>query len=453
MKKFKFPNAFIIVFTLMIIVALMTYVVPAGRYEFIKGTKIIDAKSFHYVAQNSTTLWGFIDSIFKGMMRSAPIILFTFVVGGYFNVLIATKAFDRFISLLVDKLGNSRILIIPVLMLVMSVLGAVGIMANPVVAVVPIGLILAKQLQLDQIVAVAVTFLAAYAGYAVSPVCPMTVQTAQKIAEVPIMSGFGYRTIAWVIITVVTILYVMHYAKKVWNNPEASTMGEEFVLEEKSSSSMESFRLQDALVLLGLIIGLGIYTYGSFRYRWGLTHMAGAMFCVAVFGATVARMGAEGFVQAFLDGARKMCFSALLIGLATSTAVIMTEANILHPLVYGTAQALALLPKWFVTPVMFYANMAFNFFVSSGSGQAAIVMPIMSPLADVVGVTRQMAINAFQYGDGLSNVVYPSHGTMMASIAIAGIRYNKWLKFVFPLFSLWVVIGTVLCIVGVAIGE
>ena len=446
----RVPNAFIIVFMIMVIVAGLTYVIPAGKYELIKGTKIIDSNSFHFVASTSVGLWTFINSIFAGMRRSATIILFTFLVGGYFYVLIATGAIDRFIVLLIRRLGEHALLLIPLLMVVMAVLGAVGIMANPVVAVVPVGLILAKRMGLDRIMAVALTFVSAYVGYSMSPMCAMTVQTAQKIADVTILSGFGFRSAGMAVMLVVTIIYIMRYAHTV----KRYNLGDkDWLVDDENNADLKApFRRQDFLVLAGLAVGLGIYIYGSFAYKWGLEYMAGAMFCVAAFAAVVTGMGADGFVKSFLAGVAKMSFSAMLIGLATSVAVLLNEGQIMHTLVYYIASLMNHLPDWAIGPVMFYANIFFNFFVSSGSGQAAVVTPIMAPLADVVGVSRQMAICAFQYGDGLSNAIFPTNGTMMASIAMAGVSFDRWLRWVLPLFMVWVAVATVLMIVGVALG-
>lgn len=444
------PNAFIIVFIMMLIVAGLTYVIPAGKYELLKGTKIIDPNSFHFVASSSIGVWSFINSIFAGMRRSAIIILFTFLVGGYFYVLIATGAIDRFIVMLIRRLGNHAMLLIPLLMIVMAVLGAVGIMANPVVAVVPVGLILAKRMGLDRLMALALTFVAAYVGYSMSPMCAMTVQTAQKIADVPILSGFGFRTAGMAVMVLVTIIYIMRYARTV---KRYSLGDKDWLVDDENNADLEApFRRQDFLVLLGLAVGLGIYIYGSFAYKWGLEYMAGAMFCVAAFAAAVTGMGADGFVKSFLTGVAKMSFSAMLIGLATSVAVLLNEGQIMHTLVYYIALLMNYLPDWAMGPVMFYANIFFNFFVSSGSGQAAVVTPIMAPLADVVGISRQMAICAFQYGDGLSNAVFPTNGTMMASIAMAGVSFDRWLRWVLPLFVIWVIVATILMVVGVAIG-
>lgn len=451
-KALKIPNSIVIVFVIMIISAILTYIIPAGQYDVVAETKTIDPNTFHLVERSGTTFWEFINSAFSGMQKSAAIILFTFLVGGYFNVLIDTKAIDAFISSLINKLGNKSIVIIPIIAFIMSILGAVGVMANPVVAVMPVGLILARRLKLDPIMALAMMFVAAYSGFGTSPLSAMTVQTAQKIANIPILSGFGFRSLSWLIIFVVTIIYIMNYAKKVLENKKNSILGEEFILDNKNEEVIVEYTFRHALVLITLVVGLGIYVYGSLKYSWGIEYMAGTMLVVAIVSAFATNMGTDGFVKSFLKGAQQMTFSALLIGLATSISVILTDGNILHTIIYGMSIPLNYLPSWIVAPLMYYINIIFNFFVSSGSGQAAIVMPILAPLSDVVGVTRQMAVSAYQLGDGVSNLIFPTTGTLMACLAIAGVKYNQWIKWMMPLFFIWVVIATALMMIGVFIG-
>ncbi len=451
-KSFRMPNAFVIVFIIMVIAAVLTWVIPAGQYDTIEGSKNIDPNTFHLVASHGATPWSFVDAIFTGMQNSAQIILFTILLGGYFNVMVDTKAFDGFISLLTKKFGSNAVVVIPILSVIMTVLGAVGVMANPVVAVVPIGCILAKKLNLDPLIGLAVTYVAAYAGYAMSPMCPMTVQTAQRIAEIPLLSGFGFRTVGWIVIFALTMVYVMRYAAKVGKDPSKSVLGKDIQSSDVKDAKEVPFTVRHALVLLSLVIGMAVYSYGSLNLGWGLNYMAGIMFIAALLSAIFAGMGSDGFVRSFLKGAQQLTFSALLVGLATAISVILTDGNVLHSIIYYMAAVLDKMPKVLVGPVMYYINLIFNFFVSSGSGQAAVVMPIFAPLSDVVGVTRQMSICAFQYGDGLSNLIFPTNGTMMACIAAAGISYDKWMKWMLPLFGIWFVASTILVIVGCAIG-
>ena len=449
-KKFQFPNSLVIVFAMMVLAAALTHVIPAGQYDLIAGTKILDPSTYHAVPQQGVSLWDLVDAVFAGMVKAGPIIVFTFLVGGYFQVLIAGNSVDAFISWLVRRLGTRSFLILPSVIVIMSALGASGVMANPVVATIPIGVILARRLGADTITGVAIMFLAAYGGYATSPVCAMTVQIAQQIAGLPMLSGFGFRCVVWLVFLLPTVLFIVRYAHRVrsaHSSPEAGTTGV-----KPSEKESVQFTARHALALLGLVTGLGIYVWGSLSLHWDMNYMAGIMMLVAMFGAMVTGMGMNGFVAGFLQGARQMTFSAMLIGLATGISVVLSEGHILHSIIYGMAVALNSLHSVLVAPVMFIFNLLFNFFVPSGSGQAAVVMPIMAPLADVVDISRQTAVLAFQLGDGLSNVIFPTNGTMMASIAMAGLDYRKWACWVLPLFLLWTVLAVVVMIVAAATG-
>jgi uncharacterized ion transporter superfamily protein YfcC len=436
----------------MVLAMILTWIVPAGKYDTLADSSILDPSSYHSVEQSPVSIWGLLSAVYGGMSNAASIIVFTFLVGGYFNVLIESKAVDGFLSFLTRKLGDKSMLILPVLALIMSLLGATGVMANPVVAVIPIGILLAKKLKMDQIVGLGVMYLAAYGGYATSPICAMTVQVAQKIADLPLLSGFGFRCVIWVVFFIPTVLYLMHYARKIQKDPSKSVMGADYQIEADDTSIDHPFTWRHALALIGLVIGLGVYTYGSLTYSWGMANLATILLLVAVFAAVVTGMGTEGFVKGFLRGAQQLTFSAVLIGLASGVSVILTNGSILHTIIYGMSLVLNNIPHVLAGPIMFWFNLLFNFFVNSGSGQATVIMPIMAPLADVVGVTRQAAVTAFQLGDGLSNIVFPTSGTMMACLALAGVSYKKWIKWVLPLFLIWVAMGTITIILVVASG-
>ncbi|HJD96568.1 YfcC family protein [Mailhella massiliensis] len=450
-KRFTFPNSLVIVFAMMVLAAVLTHIVPAGVYDLIPGTKLLDPATYHSIAQQGVSPWGLVDAVFAGMVKAGPIIVFTFLVGGYFQVLIASNAVDAFISYLVRALGSRSFLILPSLALIMSILGASGVMANPVVATIPIGVLLARKLGADRVTGVAVMFLAAYGGYATSPVCAMTVQIAQQISGLPMLSGFGFRCAVWLAFFLPTVAFIVHYANKVRQTPHAGVPEDD---EEPpvTESATVPFNARHALAILGLAAGLCIYVWGSLTWHWGMNYMAGIMMLVAMFGALVTGMGMNGFVAGFLQGARQMTFSAMLIGLATGISVVLSEGHILHSIIYGMAVALDSLHDAMVAPVMFLFNLLFNFFVPSGSGQAAVVMPIMAPLADVVHVTRQTAVLAFQLGDGLSNVIFPTNGTMMACIAAAGVSYKAWAGRVLPLFLFWTALAVIVMLVAVAMG-
>ncbi|MDY2737798.1 YfcC family protein [Intestinibacter sp.] len=454
-RGFKVPNAYIIVIGIMIFVSILTYIVPAGKYAEIttaSGTTVLDPNSFTYVEQQGISLWQFFTAFYAGLQKNQAIIFFLFLLGGYFKIIIDTKAVDGFISLLIDKLGNKVLITIPILMLVMSLLGDAGVLINPVVAFIPIGILLANRLKLDPICAVAVTFVAAYQGFSTTQLCGPTLQTAQAIAELPVLSGFGYRFVIWAIVFVATALYTMRYAKKVSQDPTKSLVYGDYEIMEVKEDEITKFEARHGIIMLIMLVGFGIYSYGAVKYSWGMDYMAAIFFIVGVSGGIVGGLNGDQIVKSFVDGCKEMCFSAMLMGCAAAISILLSEGSILHTITHAFALFLQNFPAYISAPLMYVANVLVNFFVSSGSGQAVVVMPIMAPLADLVGVTRQLAVCAYQFGDGLSNCIFPTNGTMMACIALAGVKYEKWLKWILPLFVIWSVIIMIALMIGVMIG-
>lgn len=440
-------NPFTVVSLCLVLAAVMTWLIPAGKYELLPGTNIIDADSFHYIENSPISFWQLINSIYSGMVNSSNIIFAVILVGGYFEVIIQTGAIERCIKKMAQGAGQNKTVVIIVISVVMSILGAVGVMANAVIVMIPVGLILAREFKFDRMMAVGMTFVAAYCGFGMTPFGPATIQVAQEISGIPLLSGFGFRVVGWAVVLFVVIVYLIIYSKK---PPEE-------VVEERPDNSLAetsqvSLSWRDLLVVLSLIVGLGIYTYGSISFNWNMEYMASTMLVISLVCAAFSKMSADKFVSAFISGARNLLYSAILIGMATAISNILTEGNILHTVIYSLSRVLVYLPKWVIGPMMFYINIIINFFVPSGSGQAALVTPIMAPLSDVLGIQRQMAVCAYQYGDGISNLIYPTNGTMMACIAAANITYKRWIKWLTPLLLVWMLVCITLMVIGILIG-
>lgn len=442
-RKFKMPDAFVIMFWILLLAAILTYLLPAGTYQYVDGTSMIDPDSFQFIENTPVSLWQVIASISTGLENSASIIFMIMLMGGYFNVLLETQAIDKFITQLIERSGKHSVVVLFCVCLFMALMGASGVVVNAVVAFVPLGLVLAKRMKKDSLVALGMIFVSTYCGFSTSPMSAATVQYAQQLADVPLLSGFGFRTVVFVSLFIVTVIYIQRYAKRC-NKTD--------ILDETLVSVERSFTVRHIVVLLTLVVGIVVYIWGSIFHGWTMEYLEGIMLIVSFVSAAAVGMGTEKYISAFMNGVKKMCYSAILVGCAAGVSVILNEGNILHTIVYEMSRLLLCLPKWMVGPAMFYFNIIFNFFVSSGSGQARIVMPVMAPLADVVGISRQMAICAYQYGDGTSNLIFPTNGTMMACIAIANVRFDKWMKWMFPLFVIWTVILSVWMVVGVTLG-
>lgn len=456
-KKFKVPNTYTLIFMFVIIAAILTYIIPAGEYTFVAdettGRNLIDPNSFQFIDNTPVGIMDFLLSITEGMIGAASIIFLVFLVGGYFQVINDTGAIESTINLAVDKLNKRPLIVIPIIMAITTVLGALGIIVNAVIAFIPIGIALAKKLKLDPIAGMAIMYLGAYSGFTTSPMGPFNTVLGQTIAGIPIMSGFVFRTIIWSALFIVSVWYVMRYSNKVRKDINNSALDEiKWAEPSETAKTTTDFNIRHLLILVVLVAGFAIYTYGSYKLKWSLNYLSAIMLGVALISGLIGKMHPDDMAKSFIAGCKSMVYGALVIGFAKAITIVLTDGQIIHSIIYYMSLPLVKFGSTVSGILMFYINLIFNFFVPSGSGQAMVVMPLFAPMADVVGVTRQIAVSAYQYGDGFSNTIIPTSGVLMAALGVAKIPYEKWLKFMLPLFGLWVLIGTISIIVATAIG-
>lgn len=455
-KGFRVPNTYTLIVMFMIFAAILTYLIPAGTYDLMKdentGRKVINAESFHKVEQKPVGVESFLLSLPKGMNGVASMIFLVFLVGGFFQVVNDTGAIDAGINKVIDKFGKNSNLVIPLIMVALYIMGMLGILVNAVIAFIPIGIALAKKLKADPLVGVAVMYIGAFSGFTSSPVGPFNTLLAQNIVGLTPMSGFLLRLIVSLAILLVSMFFVMRYTMKIQKDISKSKLGD-FNWEEYDSDQKEvDFKLPQALVLIVLVLGFGIYAYGTYKFKWSLAYLSAMMFLVGILSGIITKMHPDDMAKSFIKGAQRMVYGALVMGFANSIIIILKEGEIIHSIIHYMTIPLKHVAPVFSAVGMFFANLIFNLIVPSGSGQAVIVMPIMAPLSEVVGVTKQVAVSAYQYGDGFSNIIIPTSGVLMAILGLAKIPYEKWVKFITPLFLSWVAIGTASIIVAVMIG-
>lgn len=259
-----------------------------------------------------------------------------------------------------------------------------------------------------------------------------------------------FRLIAFVLLVGVTIWYTWRYCRKILNDPSRSLIGIEAGGEDKLNFD-ETFTSRHKMILLWTAAALIFFVFAVVKFQWTTDHMAAFFVIIGLVAGIIAGMNYNTIAITFLEGCKNLVYGALIIGLARAVLVIMENGQILDTLVNALSQPLAALPPVATAIGMFVMNSVFNFFVPSGSGQAAIMMPIQTPLADMIGITRQVSVLAFQFGDGFSNVLFPTSGPLMASLAVAGVSWIKWAKWFFPLFLIWTGIAFVLLTVAVLI--
>jgi len=459
--KLKLPNTFVLLFALLALIALSTWFVPGGQYDtvLVNGKKVIDPDTFRHVPSNPQGLVALLTAPIKGFVEAALIIGFVLLVGGAFNVLHKTEAIDAMIKSVAKAHSRSQLVrvgLIPLFVTLFSIGGATFGMAEEAIPFVLIFIPLALALRYDSVVGVAIPFVGSQVGFATAFLNPFNVGIAQQIAGVPMFSGLGFRFICWLIFTIVTIAFLMVYAARIKADPRRSYT---FELDEEKRKTLdlsafekfEGMTLQHKLVLWLFAATLGGMIVGVVKYQWYIHEIAALFLVMGVAVGLVARLKADDWVAAFVQGARDMVSTALVIALAKATVVLLRDGHIIDTLLHNLAPWVESSSAIFSAQKMFVIQSVINFFIHSGTGQAALTMPIMAPLADLVGVTRQLAILAFQFGE-LSTPIIPTSGITVGVLTLAGIPYTTWVKAMLKMQLAYFVIAMVLLGVAASIG-
>lgn len=462
-KRFRFPHIYVILFTLITLAAAATYLVPAGVYDLVpgpQGREVVDPDSFHFVDPTPVTAVQYMTAIPRGLVAAAEVVAFTFIIGGAFAVLRATGIIELGVGRLARRFSRRGLLTIPLLMVVFATVATFIGTQELSLVYIPVILPLMLALRFDSVTAAAVALCATTAGFSAALTSPVTVGLGQEIAGLPLYSGMALRAVLLVVMTLIAVLYVMRYAAKVRKDPEASLVhAEDRARRETAATDAggeddgEDVRATGrqkaaAWVLLGFA---ALLLYGVLAQGWFMMEMAGLFIAMGVVVGLVAGLDVTRICDAFTEGLRSVLLGAVIVGIARGVAVMLQDGQILDTVVHGLAAATSGLPT-LVAPVgMLAAQSLFNFLVPSGSGQAVITMPIMAPLSDILGVTRQTAVLAFQLGDGPSNIFYPTSGYFMAALALAGVPWTKWVRFVWPLLLMWLAVGAVALVIAQAI--
>ena len=457
-SKFKIPHTYAIIFAIIIIATIATYLVDAGEYERIEqdGKKVVVENSYHAVEPNPVSIFEMFKSIPLGMQEGANIIFYIFIVGGAFGIIRATGAIESGVEALVEKLQHNGILLIPISMIVFSILGFTTGMSEEAIIFVPIGIVVARALGYDALVGTAMVSLGAACGFIGGMMNPFTVGVAQGIAEIPLYSGFLFRSVIYLIVLAIGITFVMRYARKVKRNPQKGLLYENELKAQKQrvedTKSFEDFNTRHAIVLLSLVVGIAVNMYGVFKLDWFLDELAANFLIVGMFSGIIGGLGINKMFDSMIDGMKMVAYGALIVGFARAILVILQSGVIVDTVVYGLVSLISHLPETVAAVGMFGVQVIINFFIPSGSGQAATTMPIMVPVADLLGIERQVAVLAFQYGDAITNSIIPTSASLMGYLAIAGIPYEKWVRFVWKLILAWLTIAAIGLIVAVIIG-
>jgi len=438
----KVPDVFLIVFALIIVAAVLTWVLPGGRYERreeeVGGStrEVLVDGSFTYQDNEPQHLQVFTAPL-RGFIKLGEIIVFILIVGGAFFVLNESGAIAAGTHKLVEKLKGREYLIIPIVMTFFSFFGAAFGMCEEAMPFALIFVPLAIALGYDSLVGVSLTFLAAGVGFAGAFLNPFTLQIAQGLAGIQPVSGWGYRLIVWVAITAFTILWVMIYAARIKKDPTKSPMYE---IDQKRRAEIEerleeqaSFTWRHGACLLLLAGTIALMIYGVIALHWYIMELGGLFFGMGLVAGVISGLGGNKLAKAFIEGVKEMAGAALIVGFAGGILVILEDGNVMDTILHGLGRAASQLPPVLAADAMYVLQMLLNFFIPSGSTKAALTMPLMAPLADLSGITRQTAVLAYQFGDGFTNMIVPTSGVTVGTLAMAKIPFEKWFRWNLPM--------------------
>lgn len=454
MKKMNF-NTLLMIFIIVVLIALTTWVVPGGEYsrEIKDGKTLVVPNSFKYVENQPQGIGELLMSPLKGFSQAAIIIGFLFVIGGAFHIIQKTGAINVSVQRMAFTFSSKPNLekyFIPVSMTIFSLAGTIFGSSEEALPFILVFIPLSYSMGYDSIVGTAIPFLGLAAGFAGATLNPFTVGIAQSIAELPLYSGLEYRIFIWVISTTVIIAFVMMYAKKIKKRPELSPMYN-FDFERKKNMQIDNsinsvFTIHHKLVLYSFAIAMIVLIIGILHYKWYITELGALFLALGIISGFAGKLKINEITDAFIEGAKGMVGVALIIGCARAILVLATDGKIMDTFLYGLSNMIIDLHPILASQAMFVMQAVLNFFVHSASGQAMLTMPVMAPLADVLGISRQVAVLAFQFGEGWINPILPTSGVTMGVLGLAQIPWEKWFKWMLPIQIIFFILALLLLV-------
>ncbi len=436
---------------MLLICVLLTYIIPAGTYQRYTdtgtGIELVDTESFQFIERAPPGLIDVFKSLTLGLQKGSDIVFYLLIVGGMFGVINATGALNIGIANLLRLLKNKEWLLIPVMMTAFGCGSAFCANYEEYLVFVPLMLACCITAGFDSLTAVAVIFLSATAGYAGGMTNAFTVGKAQEIAALPLYSGFGYRLQIFIILLGTAVVYVTVRAIRMKKRPKLSIV---YAFDRKYNadkhlnlSRIPKMTARHTITLVIFLAGL-IYAVSMVIIKGYYVDELAAIFIMTSIAAGISGgLSPNKICRSFVNGCKDMLLPCLIIGFVNSSILILQDANIMDTILYAFAAAVSHVPKSVAPAVMFALHDVFNIFVPSGSAQASVTMPLMIPIADSIGMTRQAAVVAYQLGDALTNALSPTSGEVLAAIAICRVPFSKWVRYLLPLFIIWFVTSAV----------
>lgn len=449
-KRKKMPHTLVILMIIILAAVVLSWIIPSGEYTRVEnslGMEVIDPSSFKYIEKTFVNPLNIFTIAIDGFEKSAVLICVILFSGAAFNIITRSGALQSLIGLVSKKTRDKEYVFISILTLIFGLICTTqGV--NTFIGFAPIMVMFSLALGYDSIVGAAIILLGGAVGFSTGTLNVNTTIVAQEIAELAPYSGLGYRVFSFVAFYIVTNILLISYAKKIKENPELSPMYEidknrDFAMDENSDFEQD-MDARKWLVIVSLFAALGIIVFGGIKLGWKMNNTAAVFVWLALVAGIIAGFAPSEIANYFVEGARKMVGAALIIGFARTVSGILDAGQIMDTSIYGLTNIINVFPQILKAPLMFIANLVVNMFVTSGSGQAAAVMPIFAPLSDTIGISRQTAVLAFNFGDGFCNYVLPTSTALMGILGATDIPYDKWMIFMGKIFGVWIVLGSLI---------
>lgn len=474
LKNIEMPHVFTLLTYVIFLCSILTYIIPSGSYQretrevsgrtktmVIPGTYIPVEK--HYSLKGITlgeevggkstpvSITQLITSIPRGLEKTADIIFLIFILGGVFGVLQRTGTIVILLNTITNIFKNNAAILTAIIMILIAIGGSTAGMGEEFIPLVPLFILISDKLGYDRIYGLCLVLLASEVGFAAATFNPFTVGIASGIAEIPMGNDIIFRTIFAITCFTIALIYVLRYGAKVKKDPSKSFVANEPYKQPDLPQEIGSFNLRHLFIALFGVAFFAFIMYAIVLEWWWIDEMAGGFFLIGIVAIIISRLPLKEAAKSFVKGMEDMVVAALVVGFARAIEVVLSDGQILDTIVYSAASILENFNNIIAAQGMLAFQTVLNFFIPSGSGQAAVTMPIMVPLADALGLSRTTAVFAFTCGDGFSNSIIPTSGILMAMLSLAQIPFQKWIKFMFPLFLMLMAASVVFLTISVNI--
>ncbi|MBO6081423.1 MAG: YfcC family protein [Bacteroidales bacterium] len=429
MSSRKIPNTYVIIALIILVCAVATWFVPGGQYVTSPSGEPV-YESVDSVPQT----WQVFSAIYHGFVRQAGIIVFILVVGGAFWLLNATGAVTVGISRFIVRIGHRDLWVLVSVTVLFSLAGAVFGMSEETIPFVGIVVPLVVSMGYDALMGMLIVYVASNVGFSSAFLNPFTVGIAQEMAELPLFSGMGYRLFCWALLTLLLVVFVVVYARRSKRAPVAVGAVPESV----------ALTRRQVWVLVVLLLTVVALVLGVTIWHWYMAEITGLFLLMGIVCGLIAGFSANRIADELLAGAKDILSAALVVGFASGIIVILQDGKIVDSLLHSLQEGLSGTGPLASLSAMYGIQAVINFIIPSASAKAAITIPIMAPFSDMVGVSRQAMVLAFQFGDGFTNMVTPTSGVLVAALAMARIPYTRWVRWIWKCVVVLLLLGLLL---------